>query len=229
MVKTKGLCIRCLGTRHLLKDCSSAMTCRECGSPHHSAMHGVSLFPRAGGKGEAPASSIAAASVLSGVYRLIVPVCAVYKGVSLRTYALLDSGATGSAISSQLVQQLDMNVRQEMMTVATYDYKSTALRRLVDFSIEPIDGSFCIDMKNTLVGEILTTESDKPPSQIDIENNPLFEGTVYFHELDNTHVGVVISARHAWTWETGERLASGRNRPIAVKTAFWVVIDWSLY
>ena len=56
VVKTKGLCIRCLGTRHLLKDCSSNSVCRECGSPHHSAMHGVSLYPKVGGKGDGPSS-----------------------------------------------------------------------------------------------------------------------------------------------------------------------------
>ena len=140
------------------------------------------------------------------------------------TYALLDGGSTGAAISSQLVQRLNMNVRNEPMTIATYNYKQTATRQLVDFSIEPIDESFSLYMKNTLVGEILTTEADRPPTQDDIENNPLFEGTVYFHELDDAHVGVIISARHAWTWETGERLTSGPNSPIAVKTAF----GWSL-
>ena len=162
---------------------------------------------------------------MSGIYRLIVPVRVVYEGVALTTYALLDNGATGSAISSLLVQRLNMNVRQETMTVATYNYKGTALRQLVDFSIEPVDRSFSLDMKNTLVGEILTTESEQPPSQEDIENNPMFEGIVYFHELDDAHVGVVISARHAWTWETGERLTSGPNKPIAINTAFgWALI-----
>ena len=105
------------------------------------------------------------------MYRLIVPVLVVYNGISLATYALLDSGATGSAISSQLVQRLKMNARSEEMTVLTFNYKQTALRQLVDFAIEPIDESFSIDMKNTLVGEILTTEADRPPSQEDIENN----------------------------------------------------------
>ena len=56
IVKEKGLCIRCLGTKHLLKDCPTQITCQECGSPHHSAMHGVSLFPRGGRRNNAPPS-----------------------------------------------------------------------------------------------------------------------------------------------------------------------------
>ena len=55
IVKTKGLCIRCLGTKHLLRDCTSKMTCNECNSPHHTAMHGVSL-PKTTGRGDAPPS-----------------------------------------------------------------------------------------------------------------------------------------------------------------------------
>ena len=72
---------------------------------------------------------------MSGVYRLIVPVCIIYAGISLMTYALLDGGSTGAAISSQLVQRLNMNVRNEPMTIATYNYKQTATRQLVDFTI----------------------------------------------------------------------------------------------
>ena len=56
VVKVKGLCIRCLGTRHLLKDCTSNTVCRQCGSPHHSAMHGVSLYPKMSGRGDGPSS-----------------------------------------------------------------------------------------------------------------------------------------------------------------------------
>ena len=56
IVKEKRLCIRCLGTEHLLRDCPSQNTCQECGSPHHRAMHGISLFPRGGRRTNAPPS-----------------------------------------------------------------------------------------------------------------------------------------------------------------------------
>ena len=56
IVKEKVLCIRCLGTKHLLRDCPTQITCQECGSPHHRAMHGVSLFPRGGRRTNAPPS-----------------------------------------------------------------------------------------------------------------------------------------------------------------------------
>ena len=109
------------------------------------------------------------------MYRLIVPVLVVYNGISLATYALLDSGATGSAISSQLVQRLKMNARSEKMTVSTFNYKQTALRQLVDFAIEPIDGSFSLDMKNTLVGEIPQNLTDLPRRRI-LKTIPFLKG-----------------------------------------------------
>ena len=155
---------------------------------------------------------------------MIVPVRVVYGKASLLTYALLDSGATGSAISWKLVEKLNVTVKTQNMTISTYGYKGTAPRSLVNVCVEPLDGSFSIDLKNTLVGDILTTEGDRPPTQIDIEDSPEWEGVVHFNELDEAHMGLVISARHAWTWVSGERLTSGRNELIAVNTAF----GWSL-
>ena len=91
---------------------------------------------------------------------MIVPVRVVYGDTSLPTYALLDSGATGSAISWKLVERMNMTVRHETMTISTYDYKGTAPRCLVNVCIEPLDGTFSIELRDTLVGNILTTEGD---------------------------------------------------------------------
>ena len=87
---------------------------------------------------------------------MIVPVRVVYGKASLLTYALLDSGATGSAISWKLVEKLNVTVKTQNMTISTYGYKGTAPRSLVNVCVEPLDGSFSIDLKNTLVGDILT-------------------------------------------------------------------------
>ena len=88
------------------------------------------------------------------------------------------------------------------------------------FSIESLDQLTKIEIKEALVGEILTTESEKAPSQSDIEKYPFMEGTVYFEELDDDHVGVILSAQFAHTWELGERLSEGPDQPIAIQTAF---------
>ena len=115
------------------------------------------------------------------------------------------------------------------VTLSHFNYRGTALRELTDFTIEPLDGSFKLDLKRVLVGHILTTEHDKPPSQSDIEQHPFLEGAVSFAELDDDHIGLMLSARQAFLWERGERLSDGPNDPIAVKTSFgWALIGPSM-
>ena len=162
---------------------------------------------------------------MGGVYRLVVPLRVRVGTASLETYALLDNGATGCCVSDQLVEKLNMQTRYDDVTLSHYNYRGTALRKLTDFAIEPLDNSFQIDLSRVLVGHILTTENDKPPSQSDIENYPYMEGVVSFPELDNDHIGLMLSAKQAFLWERGERLSDGPNDPIAVKTMFgWALI-----
>ena len=118
-----------------------------------------------------------------------------------------------------------MTIKYDNVEVSAFDqYSSSKLRGIANFSVEPLDSTFKLDVRKALVAEILTTENDKPPTQGDVEEHSFLEGTVHFEELDTDHIGMILSARHAWTWELGERLSDGPNRPIAVKTAF----GWSL-
>ena len=131
-----------------------------------------------------------------------MPVRIVYGSKSTTTYALLDGGATGDAVSTHLSEKLGMAVRYNNIEVSAFEHSGTKLRGLTDFSIEPLDGTFKVDVNKALVAEILTTENDQPPTQGDIEEHPYLEGTVHFEELDTDHIGIILSARHAWTWET---------------------------
>ena len=80
-------------------------------------------------------------------------------------------------------------------------------------------------MEGALVGEILTTEREKPPSSEDIEKHPFMEGVVSFEELDDSHIGVILSAKYAHTWELGERVSDGPNNPICIRTEWgWGLI-----
>ena len=63
-----------------------------------------------------------------------------------------------------------MAVRYNNIEVSAFEHSGTKLRGLTDFSIEPLDGTFKVDVNKALVAEILTTENDKPPTQSDIED-----------------------------------------------------------
>ncbi|XP_064214925.1 uncharacterized protein LOC135267108 [Tribolium castaneum] len=42
IVKSKQWCLNCLGAKHLLRNCNSSSTCRDCHQRHHSLLHFVS-------------------------------------------------------------------------------------------------------------------------------------------------------------------------------------------
>ena len=82
-----------------------------------------------------------------------------------------------------------------------------------------------LELRDALVSDILTTELDRPPMLEDIEDLDYMEGIVSFPELEDERIGVVLSARHAWTWTGGEVLKGNADQPLAIKTMFgWTVI-----
>ena len=91
---------------------------------------------------------------------------------------------------------------------------------MTSFEIEPLDGAFRLAVNNALVGDILTTENDHVPTQADVENYKYLEGIVEFTELDDGSVDLMLGAKWAFTWERGERVYDGPNKPIAIHTDF---------
>ena len=156
------------------------------------------------------------------VLRLIVPLVIGYGGASITTYALLDGAATGCAVSTKIANKLNLPIKYE--NVPAFGHRDPRPKGLTACTVEPLDRSFTLELERVLVNDILTTESDRPPIQSDIERYPFMEGTVGFEELEDDHIGLILSAQYAHTWELGERLSDGPNQPIAVHTAF----GWSL-
>ena len=230
-VREKRLCVCCLGhtsATHKAINCATRKGCDTCGERHHSLLHGIpyrDLRGNAGNQRPAPAVRLAAAHSDGTIYRLIVPMRVTFGGRSVETYGLLDSGATGCGISRKITNLLQLPVRIESRRLSTFNYSGTAMRKLTSCTVEALDGSCILDIGEALVGEILTTEREKPPSIDDIAAHPFMEGTVSFAELDDSHVGIVLSAKYAYCWELGESLSDGPEKPICIKTAFgWALI-----
>ena len=96
---------------------------------------------------------------------------------------------------------------------------------MVTVNLQSLDGAVYIELKDALVSDILTTDKDRPPTLEDVENLDFMDGVVSFPELDNEQIGVVISARHAWTWTGVEVLKGTAEQPVAINTKFgWTII-----
>ena len=160
-----------------------------------------------------------------GVYHPIVPITLVVGDRTLTTYAMLHSAATRSAIVPSLVSRLRLPVRTELTTITAFDRKTTSEHKLVSYTVESFDQTTVIHIRDALVSDTITTENERPPSYEDVEGLDYMEGVVSFHELEDDLIGVVLSARHAWTWTGGETVSGHPDQPVAQLTRFgWTLI-----
>ena len=137
---------------------------------------------------------------------------------------MLDSAATTSAILASLADRIGADVFQESCQLSTFDSCEESKRDFANFTVQPIDGEFSLDIVNALVGTILTTERDKPPRNSDVCHLSYLKD-VHFHELDDPTVGVILDARWAWYWVKSEIRANSSEDPICLRTRFgWTMI-----
>ena len=154
-----------------------------------------------------------------------MPLRIIHHGQSILTYALMDNGATACGISLKLAEKLQLPIHRESRGLSSWGYHGVAMREMTSFMVESLDGNTKLQVDEALVGEILTTEHEMPPTIEDIAAHPYMEGIVSFEELEDTHIGVLLSARFAYTWELGERVSNGPDKPIAVRTDFgWALV-----
>ena len=122
-VKINRLCLNCLSRSHMVRDCSSTKTCRQCGAKHHTLLHRTSN----GNSGSLPTSmplidptppTDPTTPRSANVTRVQLPqpssllstayVSVIHKDIRMTSRALLDPGATISLITSRMVHALGL-------------------------------------------------------------------------------------------------------------------------
>ena len=138
-------------------------------------------------------------------------------------YAMLDSAATSSAILLETVDRINAEIFQLPCRLSTFDSSTETQRDFTSFKVKPLDRSFELDVQNALVGQILTTERDKPPMNSDIAHLD-YMSDVQLTELDDPTIGVILDASFAWTWIGGKVRHGPLDGIIGLQTKF----GWSL-
>ena len=99
-------------------------------------------------------------------------------------YAVIDTAATIYAAKPCVVDAIGAEVFELPCSLSRFGGVEDGPRSFVNFTIESLDGATRIEVKNALVGNILTTERDKPPSNDEIADLDYMNG-VNFDELDD--------------------------------------------
>ena len=144
-------------------------------------------------------------------------------GDKIATFALLDGGANRHVVSEAICADLGIEGRDVNMKITTLDKTVEGVRKVADVSVVGTNG-FELDLKNAIFGEIIATEGDRPPENVDVENMdhlsdidfPAFPENI----AGGKKIGVIIGAEHARIWSTGERRVGDASLPVALETGF---------
>ena len=139
----------------MVSQCTEDVKCKECNKKHHSVFHRE--------KSEEEAATYGA----PGAIRPIVPVIVRSGNFERATYAMLDSAATSSAVLLETIDSVNGMIYEKTCKLSTFDKCESSQRDFASFEILPLDRSFSLEVDNALVGNILTTEKDKPPRNQD--------------------------------------------------------------
>ena len=161
IVKDSSLCLRCLDSGHLGKECTKTERCSkpECDGVHHSLLHGAPrLFPkRTESKPSTPATfsgSVASRSVGRRILLPIVPIILKTNEKEFPLYALLDSGSEISVIKGKSANLLNLHGRVERVATRTVNGETKSVdRKIVNFSVSSTDGRFSFEISDVHVME----------------------------------------------------------------------------
>ena len=132
-------------------------------------------------------------------------------------YAVIDTAATIYAAKPCVVEAIGAEVFELPCSISRFGGVEDGPRSFVNLTIESLDGSTRIEVKNVIVGDILTTERDKPPSNEEIADLDYMNG-VYFDELDDKTIGILIDVSASWSWVGMEGRVKGVDDVVAMLT-----------
>ena len=140
-------------------------------------------------------------------------------GVPCPTYALLDTGANTSAITDDLALKINAPLETINIQLNTFGQTSLAPREVASFKVSNLLETFEISVDNALVGNLLSTESERPSRAADLTQFEHLKDIV-FNELEDDKVGLLLDAKYAKAFMTGRVYAGKDDEPLCIETKF---------
>ena len=143
---------------------------------------------------------------------------------SCPTYALLDSGATCSAIASELVDIIGNDITQIPLTLKTFSSETSGFQKVTSFTIQDLNETMTLKVENALISDSLSSNHDKPPKN-EIKRSFPHLHDVHFNELKDTRIGLILDAKFARHWVPSSIRMGQPNQPLAALSNFgWYLI-----
>ena len=205
------ICFMCLTPGHITRECSNPVKCQErkCGQRHATMLHDADwegLRRASKEKRDARARSSASSSSsdseghhvsISSSHHvmgkkvalpfLLVKVTSPETGISVKTYALLDSGSNVSLCQNRLLQLLKARERTEKMSLTTLEKEnSEATARVISLKISNLDGSDELTIPQVFTRPNLHLSSSNLVTEAEVQKWPHLKDLPLHHaEIDD--------------------------------------------
>ena len=241
LLKDKKRCYRCLDHCHLAADCPRTEKCGKdgCKSPHHPLMHGAPrMYPKRGAEEERkvrfkiPESSpFAGTAVVAAGHRVtlmpIVPVTLSANGLSIKTLALLDTGAEISMIRQDIAKRLRLKGPVEISKISTFHGLDPSLEtQKVNFMASSLDMTHVSGIEGAHVVKDLNLVKRSINLKKLIGEWPHLSG-IHIPHSDVSDVTVLIGMDQPENHEIFDtrKEPMRRRAPRAIRTAFgWSIV-----
>ena len=230
IVKNNRRCFRCLKGGHRSIDCQQTVPCEKdgCKYKHHALLHGAPVMWKrrsSSAKKNPPLCGTTRASKIITMLP-IVPVYVAMDGLSIKTYALLDSGSEITLIRGDIADALLLTGPYEEQRIGTFHAQDPVIKtRRVNFHLSSLEGDSTFMVSGAYAVQNLNVRRREiPPSSL--VSWPHLQDIVVHPESDlevTILLGMDVSDAHD---VFDERKAFGiRNAPKAILTPFgWCVV-----
>ncbi|XP_011858178.1 PREDICTED: uncharacterized protein LOC105555746 [Vollenhovia emeryi] len=239
-IKSKGLCLNCLKSKHMVKDCASG-GCKTCNKRHNSLLHKEgakeeSTAESKGGKTTIESESERAGSAACG------HACSAYQGSQMllstvmvkvkhkeghfvQIKALLDSGAESNFVTESLARRLDLELRSANIEITGINQQVSRALTMTEVCVRSRFDSY--DFKLQCI--ILPTITRKVPyirfdkRSFGIPNNIRLADPQFNIPSE---IDLVIGTERFWDLMCAGQIKMGRGKPTLQKTMLgWLVVD----
>ena len=203
----RQICFMCLTPGHITRECCNPVKCQErgCGQRHATILHdadweGLRRASRekreaeASGGGSNPSAPeghhVSSSHHVMGkkvaLPFLLVNVTSPETGISVRTYALLDSGSNVSLCQDKLLRQLRAHGRTEKLSLTTLDKeRNETTAQVISLKVSNLDGSEELTIPQVFARPHLGLSSSNLVTEADVQKWPHLKDLPLHHaEMD---------------------------------------------
>ena len=241
----RQICFMCLTPGHITRECSNPVKCQErgCGQRHATILHdadweGLRRARRekrdAEARGLGSNSSAPEGHHVSSSHHvmgkkvalpfLLVNVTSPETGISIKTYALLDSGSNVSLCQDKLLHLLKAHGRTERLSLTTLDKESNeTTAQVISLRISNLDGSDELTIPQVFARPSLRLSSSNLVTEAEVQKWPHLKDLPLHHaEIDDVTLLIGQDCPEALIPLT--TVPGGKGGPYAVRTR----LGWSV-